>query len=351
MDRFFNRKVAIQSAKLLSTVFLLIHVWFIFYFSTLQVPELRNLNILSVMIYVFSFYIIQKQKLTAFIVIVASEVIVHMICVAYYVGDECGLHIILLAMPIIFYYTDYLSLKLLNRTAYGTQLSLCNAISYIGIKFYTRNHEAIYDMPEWVNFYTKIATIVVSFLVIIILARTLTRYSYSMESKLREVAKFDALTGLYNRYSMRDELTEAVREHQVTRGWLALLDVDDYKLFNDKYGHAVSDQVLIEIAQVLLRELPDCRSSRWGGDEFLIYCCGRDASSMATMEQDAWETMERIRTQIGAVKIPQVMEECPIHVTVGVTAFRDGVNTEEWLQETERKLYLAKYSGGNQVMD
>ena len=79
MDRFFNRKVAIQSAKLLSTVFLLIHVWFIFYFSTLQVPELRNLNILSVMIYVFSFYIILKQKLATFIVIVASEVIVHMI--------------------------------------------------------------------------------------------------------------------------------------------------------------------------------------------------------------------------------------------------------------------------------
>lgn len=50
-------------------------------------------------------------------------------------------------------------------------------------------------------------------------------------------------------------------------------------------------------------------------------------------------------------EVPQVMEECPIHVTVGVTAFRDGVNTEEWLQETERKLYLAKYSGGNQVMD
>jgi len=86
MDRFFNKKVAMQSARILSFSLLIIHTWFIFYFHALDVVEMRNLNFLSVLIYIISFWIIQKEKIDWFISIVGIEVMVHMIFAAYFVG-------------------------------------------------------------------------------------------------------------------------------------------------------------------------------------------------------------------------------------------------------------------------
>lgn len=86
MDRFFNKKVAMQSARILSFSLLIIHTWFIFYFHALDVVEMRNLNFLSVLIYIISFWIIQKEKIDWFISIVGIEVMVHMIFAAYLWG-------------------------------------------------------------------------------------------------------------------------------------------------------------------------------------------------------------------------------------------------------------------------
>ena len=71
-----------QSARILSFSLLIIHTWFIFYFHALDVVEMRNLNFLSVLIYIISFWIIQKEKIDWFISIVGIEVMVHMIFAA-----------------------------------------------------------------------------------------------------------------------------------------------------------------------------------------------------------------------------------------------------------------------------
>lgn len=341
MDRFFNKKVAMQSARILSFSLLIIHTWFIFYFHALDVVEMRNLNFLSVLIYIISFWIIQKEKIDWFISIVGIEVMVHMIFAAYFVGTDCGLQITLLGMPIVFFYTDYFSLKLRGRSAHGILYSVIYMISYICIEFIDRYHKAVYVLPEWVNFYTKLSILILAFVIPIILAYVMTRYSYSMEKNLRQLAQTDAMTGLLDRYGMQDVVRAAIKGENATECWIAVLELDNYEWIRQTYGHVAADQALIEIANCMQRRMPDCTCARWDSNEFTIG--GKNVS-------ESREKLDHLLEKIQQIQVLDMTEECLLQVSGGVAVYEDSMEMQDWLERAEQKLQLARYNGGNQVI-
>lgn len=165
---------------------------------------------------------------------------------------------------------------------------------------------------------------------------------------LADRAEVDGLTGLANRAAFDKRWSEKVSEfHRYkTPLSLAMVDADHFKRINDTYGHPAGDEVLQRLAQVLQQQ---SRAAdivcRYGGEEFAIILPN-------TGPQEATLLAERIRTEIGKIVWPRHPESA-VTVSIGLAgANADGpvISPEQWLELSDRNLYLAKNQGRNRVM-
>ncbi len=183
------------------------------------------------------------------------------------------------------------------------------------------------------------------------------------EDRIRQLANFDALTGLPNRRQLIWR-TERALEHARRLGhWCALLliDLDRFKVVNDTLGHAAGDELLIEVAQRLRAcvrhndavgdgpiESPGLRThrqleavGRLGGDEFVALL------PEVSAPDDAGRVAERI---LKALRQPFLVggEECFVTASVGVALFpRDGQSVLDLLRNSDVAMYSAKSAGRN----
>ncbi len=87
---------------------------------------------------------------------------------------------------------------------------------------------------------------------------------------LRKAAETDPMTGLLNKASVQDEINSAMRD---TPGVLMMIDLDNFKLVNDIYGHSMGDKILIRFAEIIRSAIRAADvAGRMGGDEFIAYC-------------------------------------------------------------------------------
>lgn len=161
---------------------------------------------------------------------------------------------------------------------------------------------------------------------------------------LDHVSRTDALTGLYNRRHLDEELTirhAHARRHEEPLS-LLLLDIDFFKHVNDTYGHLVGDVVLRGFADRLRTQLrTDDIAGRWGGEEFLVILPHTDLAG-------ALELAERVRATIAVT--PFTADKAEIAVTVsGGCCGGPGESMEELLRRVDTGLYQAKASGRNQM--
>jgi diguanylate cyclase (GGDEF)-like protein len=188
----------------------------------------------------------------------------------------------------------------------------------------------------------------------------------------------DGLTGLYNHRHFYERLNQEFARAQRYGLPLSLLmiDIDDFKQFNDLYGHPVGDLVLAEAGRILseqLRKGVDL-AARYGGEEFAVLlpntrrdgaqvvgdrlvrqiaALTRAASGAAPeREEDARNVGERIRLRIGAAQVPGIGDgsEPHVSVSVGVAAFPGAAGgPSELVRNADKALYLAKRLGKNRV--
>lgn len=166
------------------------------------------------------------------------------------------------------------------------------------------------------------------------------------ELRLRNLARHDALTGLRNRHSLRDHASRELARAQRTLQPLTLLilDLDNFKEVNDEYGHAVGDEVLVEVASRLTFLLRDSDLLfRYGGEEFLILL----------PDTPAWHALdlaERLRCAL--CDQPLSVGDTPVFVSTSIGAVGYDVRTDDWdrmLSRADAALYRAKRNGRNRV--
>jgi len=161
---------------------------------------------------------------------------------------------------------------------------------------------------------------------------------------LDKASRTDALTGLFNRRHLDEELSrrhgEARRHHESMS--LLLLDIDHFKNVNDTHGHPAGDEVLCEFAVRLNDALRvGDIAGRWGGEEFLVILPHTDLAG-------GIEVAERIRAAIAAS--PVIVGGAQITVTVsGGCSGGPGDSPEELLHRVDAGLYEAKAAGRNQI--
>lgn len=166
------------------------------------------------------------------------------------------------------------------------------------------------------------------------------------EEHLRHMARHDALTGLLNRYSLDEYAAREIA--RVERGErdlsLVVLDLDDFKHVNDRYGHAIGDQVLVQVAHRVNEVIRDGDIAfRVGGEEFLILLPGASREVATTVAE---------RLRLALVDRPFDCQEhsMTVSTSVGVVTLdplRD--NWESLLKRADQALYRAKGTGRNRV--
>ncbi len=164
----------------------------------------------------------------------------------------------------------------------------------------------------------------------------------------RQLASTDGLTGLYNyrmfRHLVKDELSRMSRYRKPMS--LIVFDIDNFKLFNDSYGHPAGDKALAATAQILRESLRECDILfRCGGEEFV-------ALLPETEIEEALVAAERSRHEIEE-KSPEALREIAdrgLTVSIGVASYpQDGQELEPLLQKLDDHLYMAKRRGKNLV--
>jgi len=160
------------------------------------------------------------------------------------------------------------------------------------------------------------------------------------------LATHDALSELPNRYLFADRFRRALLQWQRNGTPLAVLlvDLDDFKAVNDRFGHEVGDQVLRTCARRLIAGLRACDTvARQGGDEFIVLL------EVVTSADDACLIAEKIRAAI-ALPIETTAGAVSITCSIGVAACPVHGNTLEDLHRAaDQAMYTAKRAGRNQV--
>lgn len=167
------------------------------------------------------------------------------------------------------------------------------------------------------------------------------------EARLKQQATIDELTGLPNRRLLADRLAQSMalaRREKTTIGFI-YIDLDGFKLVNDSYGHAVGDQLLIEVGQRLRSRVRQADTlARIGGDEFTVIL------SHINSRDDAQRAAESL---LHSLFDPFYVEghEVTIGASIGISIFPDADSeNEDLLQKADSAMYAAKRNGKNQIV-
>jgi diguanylate cyclase (GGDEF)-like protein len=163
------------------------------------------------------------------------------------------------------------------------------------------------------------------------------------EAQIRTLSRLDPLTDLLNRRALENELARAVARAERTGLSLALMfiDLDDFKVVNDTYGHSAGDGVIYEAAarlKVCTREVDTL--ARYGGDEFVLVLEAVDGAA------DAETVAARILEAFG-LGFQHESQRIQLSASIGVALFpADGRSPQQLIETADRAMYRVKQAGG-----
>lgn len=169
--------------------------------------------------------------------------------------------------------------------------------------------------------------------------------SKQQQEQLRLMAHYDVLTGLPNRSLLVDRFNQAIAHAKRVKNLMAIcfLDLDNFKPVNDNYGHETGDELLIEVANRITKEIREEDTvSRYGGDEFALIL--RDINDVKSCE----DTLSRILKSLNETFFIS-NNAIYISASIGVAIYPENDDDIDTLVRlADQAMYLAKMSGKNQ---
>ena len=176
--------------------------------------------------------------------------------------------------------------------------------------------------------------------------RHLNQERIQMLEKLKKLSITDGLTQLFNSRHFYSQLKGEIERfnrygHHLS---LLLLDIDNFKDFNDTYGHLEGDKILVRLGQIIkscLRKMDT--AYRYGGEEFTIILPG-------THGEEARTVAERLRSSVAGEDFSNgKASDLEITISIGVTEYRQEEEIASFVQRADQAMYLSKQAGRNKV--
>ncbi len=157
----------------------------------------------------------------------------------------------------------------------------------------------------------------------------------------------DSLTGLYNRRAFNqrmkmllNEHNHAPRENQFNPSFFVMMDIDNFKIINDEFGHLYGDEVLAIVARIMSDSFREYDLLfRYGGEEFIAVLMNLD-------DNRCHKALERFRQNVEDQVFPKLN---PVTISIGYTEFDTSLTVDEMIDQADKALYLCKHQGRNQV--
>jgi diguanylate cyclase (GGDEF)-like protein len=166
------------------------------------------------------------------------------------------------------------------------------------------------------------------------------------EKKFRELSITDDLTGLYNsRHLFRQLKAEIERSNRYKHPLsLLILDLDNFKQYNDAHGHIAGDKVLAKSGEILRKSLRKTDSAyRYGGEEFTVILTESTGKESLHFAERIRQAFEKEASSL------QQEENLPITVSIGVAQYIPGEEITTFLKRADKNLYAAKNKGKNRT--
>lgn len=188
---------------------------------------------------------------------------------------------------------------------------------------------------------------------LVVLSERVRSHNRVMADSFGELRKFerhantDALTGLSNRHAMNEEFSRELNRCVNDESPIALImiDVDNFKKFNDMFGHVAGDRALSAVAAILKKQFrPRDLLVRYGGDEFAVLLPEVDMELATTIAN-------RVRTAVSGdtESSNDSLIQVPIQISMGVACHKNGESLPALIRDADAALYRAKHAGRNVV--
>lgn len=263
-------------------------------------------------------------------------------------GGDFGIHYFIYTMLILNFTTNYLSSSRKILVAIGLGIIQLIFQSFAGVSVIGQVLSGgamvvLHVINTFYIFMTMVAALIFVSKESVEMESKLIRYN----EKMQHLASVDPLTGLLNRRSMKEYLErqkKQCRDGSIGTMSIALGDIDFFKNVNDTYGHDCGDMVLKNMAEIFRQFMEDKgKVSRWGGEEFLLVfgdCNGDDALIQLT----------RLLSQIRKNEMIYKDQKIKVTMTFGLEEVNVRKSMEDDIHEADRKLYLGKDGGRNQIV-
>ena len=168
--------------------------------------------------------------------------------------------------------------------------------------------------------------------------------NFNRQEELIRELKIEPMTGLYNRYALPEKINLIVEANSKKQqeSYLAMLDLDHFKNVNDTYGHVSGDLVICQAANLIKKHMhADVEGFRFGGEEFTLVFRDKTKENVLSILEQIRREMEESRFEFDS--------KFKITMSIGVAAFKPGMDWEMWMDQADGALYDCKNNGRNQM--
>lgn len=331
-------------AVAMSLYFLLMLV----YFLDIGLPVLIFVDIACICLMSVGFLLTYKDRNSIAVLLLHTGIILWIFFAILFLGWTCGAQQFITLLLVSIFMTSYV------RSRIKTEYAVLLVLYHVGMHLYMSTHAPFYAQTFAEILYTHVISIVFCFGTIIAVVVTFSHNSISMERKLKgynanlkRLANIDPLTGLKNRRCMMNYLKENIEADGLKEGNHAIIaigDIDFFKRFNDRYGHACGDEVLTQLSAVFLDYMEGKGEvARWGGEEFLLVFKDCDLNH-------GLDYMEKLSHKIRLMEIRYGGEVLHVTMTFGLCEYRQEQTIDATINNADKKLYYGKQNGRNRVI-
>ncbi len=348
LNRFNKRALLL----VIDAVFLLTHLFYLFFFLLNDITEMFVFNIFSVSFYaLLEFFIYKKpDPITRYASLAIVEVTLHAGAATIFMGWEAGFILFIVCCGPFPFFLPF------KRKAVPFVLDVLFALEFILLRVYTVNKGGVVytDISSRTVTGIFIFNTFMSFLLIAFFS-SVNNYLKRIErqkmkdknEELSMLIKIDPLSQLFNRRAMVDFLKRMDSSAKERGEWyvIGMGDLDNFKHVNDTYGHASGDMVITTVSKIMTEAVPsEGYVCRWGGEELLFAVPGADT-------EQGRQIAERIRNQLKRyVFTTEEGEQFSVTITLGVCACRGAFSYERCVSIADQFLYYGKEQGRNRVI-